>query len=116
MKEVVINRCFGGFSVSRAAFLRLRELESQAAKAEPDIGEMWDDGSGPRDAGLSIDHFCSDICRDDPLLVQVVREMGAAANGQCAKLSIVQIPDDVAYTVEEYDGFEHLAEAHRTWP
>jgi len=30
-------------------------------------------------------------------------------------LAIVEIPDDVEYTIEEYDGNEHVAEAHRTW-
>jgi hypothetical protein len=30
-------------------------------------------------------------------------------------LEIVEIPDDVEYTIEEYDGLEHIAEKHRTW-
>lgn len=57
----------------------------------------------------------TDRNREHPLLIQVVEEMGAAANGVCAGLKIVEIPDDVEYTIEEYDGNEHLAEAHQTW-
>ncbi len=53
--------------------------------------------------------------RADPLLIQVVEELGEAANGSCAKLKIVEIPDGTDYTIEEYDGQEHIAERHRTW-
>jgi hypothetical protein len=57
-----------------------------------------------------------EIARDDPDLVAVVRELGDAAGGKCAKLEIVEIPDGVKWQIEEYDGSEHVAEAHRTWP
>lgn len=56
-----------------------------------------------------------DIDRQDPLLVKVVEEMGEKANGGCADLRIVEIPDGVKFVVEEYDGNEHIAEEHRTW-
>ena len=58
---------------------------------------------------------CSDIPRDDPDLIAVVREMGDAANGRCASLEIVDVPDGVAWEISEYDGNEHVAEQHRTW-
>ena len=54
--------------------------------------------------------------RDDPALVEVVEELGDAANGQLARLEIVEIPDDVEWQIEEYDGIEWVAEKHRTWP
>lgn len=53
--------------------------------------------------------------RDWPLLVQCIEELGERANGRSATLKIVEIPDDVEYTIEEYDGNEHIAEAHKTW-
>jgi hypothetical protein len=53
--------------------------------------------------------------RTNPLLIQVIEELGDKASGRFSKLSIVEIPDDVEFTIEEYDGFEHVAEAHRTW-
>lgn len=55
------------------------------------------------------------IPRDDPDLIKVVRELGKEANGHCAKLKIINIPKDIEYTIEEYDGLEHIAEKHRTW-
>jgi len=56
-----------------------------------------------------------DIERNDPLLIQVIKELKQEANGYCAKLKIVEIPDDVEWEIEEYDGWEHIAEKHRTW-
>jgi hypothetical protein len=56
-----------------------------------------------------------DLHRDDPILIQVVEELGEKADGKCARLTIVEIPDDVEWVIEEYDGNETVAEAHRTW-
>ena len=56
-----------------------------------------------------------EIERHDPALIQAVEELGSKANGSHAELSVVEIPDGVDYIVEEYDGMEHIAEAHRTW-
>lgn len=53
--------------------------------------------------------------REHHLLVRVVEELGEKANGICATLKVIEIPDDVEYTIEEYDGNEHVAEVHRTW-
>ena len=53
--------------------------------------------------------------RTDPLLIRVIEELGDMANGRCAKLKVVEIPDGTDYIIDEYDGNEHIAEAHRTW-
>ena len=58
-------------------------------------------------------HFIDD--RSDVDLVAVVQELGSAANGDHAKLVIVEIPDDVKWHISEYDGMEWVAENHRTW-
>lgn len=53
--------------------------------------------------------------RTHPFVVRVVEELGAAASGFCADLRVVEIPDGTEYTIEEYDGMEHIAEVHKTW-
>lgn len=53
--------------------------------------------------------------RSDPRLVAIVEELGERANSEFANLVVVEIPDGVDYVIKEYDGFEHVAEDHRTW-
>ena len=55
------------------------------------------------------------IPRDDPILIQVVEELGEASWGSAAELKIVDIPDDVEWEIEDYDGQEWVSEVHRTW-
>ena len=56
-----------------------------------------------------------DLERSDPILVQVVEELGEASFGDYSELRIVEVPDDIEYSIKEYDGLEHIAESHRTW-
>lgn len=53
--------------------------------------------------------------RSDPLLIEVIEELGKEANGPFAKIKIVKIPADAKWHIEEYDGAEWVAEDHRTW-
>ena len=53
--------------------------------------------------------------RADPTLVRVVEEMGSGASGSHSLLKVVEIPDDVKWTIEDYDGVEWVEEVHRTW-
>ena len=93
--KVVINNCYGGFSLSDAGIARYLELK----------GIGWP----------NADFYDRDIPRDDAALIRVVEELGDAANGACADLKIVEVPDDVDWYIEEYDGNEWVAERHRTW-
>ena len=93
MTKVVINRCHGGFGLSAAAENKYREL---AGVSDPDFHSRR-------------------IPRDDEHLIAVVELMGIEANNRFSELKIVEIPDDVNWYVEEYDGQEWVAERHRTW-
>lgn len=93
VRYVVINNCYGGFGLSDKAKDMYKKL---ACITDP----SWYD---------------RDIERDDPYLVKVVKDLGMAANGPHSNLKIVEIPGDVDWLVQEYDGAEWVAEAHRTW-
>ena len=52
--------------------------------------------------------YADDIERDDPVLVQVVEELGDKANGRCAKLAIENVASGTEYLIDEYDGMESI--------
>lgn len=110
--KVVINRCYGGFGVSTAAVQRLRKLGEPSALKEVLKGEKYPDGQKNTH---DFDSWCRDIPRNSPLLLQVLEELGEAAQGSYSKLDVVEVPDDASWEIAEYDGMEHVAEKHRTW-
>lgn len=118
VKQIVINSCHGGFSLSHKAVVRYHELLGQEIHwFTPGNSSFvhYDYYLDPNDPEASR-WWDIDIPRDDPYLVQVVRELGDdAAGGPAAYLRIVEIPADVDWVVQEYDGQEWVAERHRTW-
>ena len=58
---------------------------------------------------------CRGIDRTDPDLIAVIEELGEEANGRFADLEIVEIPDDIEFEIDQYDGLETIREKHRTW-
>ena len=135
--KIIINKCYGGFGLSEAAYERLIELGIPVqAYIEQKRGtdglyhpEPKNDGKVIFDRSIGESKFdktmlsfarywdaWSDIDkRTDPLVIQVVEELGVKANGPHAELCIVEIPDDIEWEIYEYDGMEHIAEKHRTW-
>lgn len=101
--KIVINDCYGGFGLSKEA------VDRYCAEKEIEPGE-WN-----KTWGFYSNFYCKNIPRDDELLVRLVEELGDKANGNCAELKIVEIPDGVEWQIKEYDGMEHIAERHRTW-
>jgi hypothetical protein len=82
MTKIVYNACYGGYGLSEAAILRYAEITG--AKGFSAYG----------------------IERTDPALVQVVEELGEAANGDFAALRIAELPAGTLYRIDEYDGSE----------
>jgi len=111
--QVLINKCYGGFGLSDDAIRRLFELKGWKC-----IEEKRDDTNTffYKDVKSDESFFWeTNLERNDPEMVQVVKEMGDKANGRFAELKIVDIPDDVRWYVEEYDGMESVHEEHRSW-
>jgi hypothetical protein len=89
--KIVINKCLGGFGVSNTALEKYQELSGNGNVCLYDIG------------------------RADPLLVQVVEELGEDANSNYSKLRVVEVPDNIDWYVHDYDGMETIHESHRSW-
>ena len=89
--KIVINTRHGGFGLSKEALA------------------LFNERSG------AVVTYDFNIKRNDPILVEIVEQLGEAADGDYAELRIIEIPDDVQWTIEEYDGAEWIAEKHRTW-
>ncbi len=155
--KVVINKCYGGFSLSPLGIKKMAELKGkqcffftqnieqgldgpriptklgdvannlmfsafsipnpdEVLKSEKNWHEMTSEERGIANRLYeSVTLSCRDYDRNDPDLVKCVEKLGKKANGRCAKLAIIEIPDGIEFEVEEYDGFEHIAEKHRTW-
>jgi hypothetical protein len=113
MQKIVINKSCEQFCVSHKAFLRLRELGQQEALQETDRGAYWPDAAALWEPSLNR---CGKLIpRDDEKLVRIVEELRAEANGHCAELKVVSIPDEVKWQISTVDGIEHVSEVHRVW-
>ena len=106
MTKIVYNACFGGFGLSHEATMRYGELADLNLLHVP--GEHEWNNSYYKDGVQDDDHYfsASDISRTDPLLVQVVEELGDKANDSYAKLAIQDLEPGTKYRIDEYDGNE----------
>ena len=96
--KVVINTCFGGFSISKRAAEFMAARGNVIARAE-----------------LAEDGEFYGYDRTDPDLVAAVEELGLSASGSCAELRVVEIPDGIEWEISDYDGMESVEECHRSW-
>ena len=115
--KVAINIDFGGFGLSDMAFeslLQRKNIQFEKTESEFGCSNYYIKGYvGESDYFISqYDYYTP---RNDLDLIAVIEEFGADANGWAAVLKIVEIPDDVQWQIEEYDGCEHIAEKHRIW-
>lgn len=138
MTKIVINNCFGGFGLSKEAmqayaarkgltlypdknpFGKIYWVVPPEQRVAEVSDEQWAKISKTERAEYNKKHekqiiYDRNIPRDDPDLVAVVEELGERANDQFADLKVVEIPDDVEWQIQEYDGLERVAEVHRTW-
>jgi hypothetical protein len=112
--KVVINKCHGGFGLSDQGiehYVKLKGLELVRRDSQFAFSESYD-YYYPDSDKLFLSRY---IGRDDPALVQTVEDIGKKANGRYASLKVVDVPDDVEWEIDEYDGLEWVAEKHRTW-
>jgi len=91
--KIILNKCYGGYGVSEAA-AKLYSKKSGKEVTEDDLDTDY---------------------RTDPILIEVVEELGDAANGDYAELRVVTIPDGMDYVIDEYDGIERLHQRVKYW-
>lgn len=143
--KVVINVCYGGFGVSTAALIELIKMKSELVKIvpiekfsgcknlqeyrkknpyrvrncnikvrgferdnSPDVLFKKDMVYTPKDG-----RFLSFRSHND--LIEIVEKLGKKSWGEFAELKIIEVPDDVDWIVDEYDGRETVEEVHRSW-
>ena len=116
--KIAINRDFGGFSLSEQAFqklLTLKNIEFEVEETDSFIGNAYYLAGRKHAETTYISQWEFYENRADADLIAVIEEFGKAAGGNYASIAIVEIPDGIDWHIVEYDGLEHVAEAHKTW-
>lgn len=131
MAKIIYNACFGGFSVSEAGMRRYAELKGVPLYVEGDEwnktywlvppeerGEVlsavgWitaptEERTKSNAAYARLTISSRDFDRCDPVLVQVIEELGEAASGAHAKLRVAEVASGSRYRIDEYDGLERV--------
>lgn len=147
-KEIVINKCYGGFGLSNEAYEQLikwgipvrkyinekrnpktglydiKESENEGEvifdkeltpKGEDSYNDIYWKFKGMSSISRRYWETWLEKNREYPLLLKVIKKLGKKASSRVAALVIVEIPVDIEYEIKEHDGFEHIAEKHKTW-
>lgn len=89
--KVVVNKCYGGFSLSEKSIERLKKVTP--------IKEITP-------ANLQLHYWAN---RHKQELVETLEELGTEkASGEHARLFIEEWPDEIPYKIDDYDGQERL--------
>jgi hypothetical protein len=113
--KIVINKKHGDFRLSEEAVLLygdkkgLNIIAQQDEKVKTIIHYYLDEKKDGNQFGEW------EIERTDPILVEVVEQLGDLADGYYCKLKVVEVPDDVKWYIHDYDGIESVYEKHRIW-
>lgn len=116
--KIAINRCHGGFGLSDMAIKHMAQIQGITLFPEVDQWNGITYFTTPKESrseDYSATVFLWRIDRTDKYLIETIETLGKQANGVSADLKIVDIPDDVKWVIDSYDGSEWIAEIHRTW-
>jgi hypothetical protein len=131
MTKIVINSCYGGFSLSAEGMKRYAEIKGLPLYKEGDdfCPIFWTIPPEERTGLIDQSNWLTftdeerrqsnelfsqytisstDFDRTDPILVQVVEELGSKADGSCAELTIETLKKGTLYRIAEYDGYESI--------
>lgn len=130
MRKIILNKCYGGFELSKKAYelyakkkgLELytytMTIENNKCKYKYSDGNDFFIVYFTKDFGNNVEISEEDYekyvlslrdeAREDKTLIEVVEELGKEASGRCGKLKIVKIPDNAFFIIDNYDGIETL--------
>lgn len=98
--KIVVNRTFGGF-----------KIPPQLAE---ELGWFCVYFNGGEDLPADYDeHTDPDMIAGLERMIEEGVDVNEAAG---TKLEIVEIPDDIDWYIDDYDGIETIHECHRSWP
>lgn len=132
--KIVINTCYGGFRLSVTALQRYWELKhgeqtylyDYCFASKVYIKTVYNEEAlvVNKDFGNEVPFLSEEfnksivnsetIPRHDPILVQVVEELGKEANGFYANLEVVEIEGSI-YQIDEHDGYESVIIPEQHW-
>ena len=136
--KIAINRCYGGFQLSDKAIgmlMKRKGLECHRYKRDYKDNKYYKLSSfeidevypyfdySIADLGDCVEkipneyywYYNSKVERTDKDLIAVIEELGKEASGSCGDIHIIEIPDDVDWEIDDYDGIETVHERHRSW-
>ena len=100
--KIVVNRCYGGFSVSKAVF--------------DELGFEWDGYGFLSNKDFGIENYRYLAWRTNATLIAAIEKIGVGkASGELSALEVVNVPSGISWEIDEYDGWEKIAETHRSW-
>lgn len=140
--KVILNKCYGGFQVSDEGYqlyakkkgLNLYRYNIEIINGgkgiykkveKVDKKNYWKIYYFTKDMGDNIEISDEDYTkyslylnyeyREDKALIETIEELGQNASGSCGNLKVVEIPDNLNYVIDEYDGIETLHEKVKVW-
>ena len=116
IQYIVINITEGSrFSLSKKAIDLYLELAGIKYTLEPQLDRDTQNKLGSKIIVNDKQWDVHYIDRDDPALVNVIRRLGIESYGNDSELKIIEVPANVQWYIDEYDGREWVAEKHRIW-
>ena len=127
--KMVVNTCIGGFGLSKEAmqlyakkqgfelFFYRSVSDGKFFRDEDDLTFPMKKNYGNSFTDIDFDDYFDTrgIKREDPILVEVVEELGKEANGNLAELKIITVPYGLAYEIYNDHGVESVHESHSVW-
>ena len=137
--KIAVNKCFGGFGLSPKAikmimkrkgmncypYIQTKYIFRDGYQEYTRVGiEALDDlfvSFSKTDLGKTTPSIPNEdywsfykLERNDKDLVEVIEELGDEASGRLSKVVLVEVPDDVNWEIDDYDGIETVHEVHRS--